>query len=129
VGSGTHEDHGSTLGVFGVLRELASNAFGGIGRYAGDRFLPGGRINRLGIVISAGPLARQAGPSDAVLSEHEVEDRCDQMPVYPSSRHPARRNSHISLARVKARHIDGYAFVGAVYEREQRIDLTEFKIP
>ena len=77
VGSCPQDDHRTTAGLLGILRELASDPDGLLGRHAGDLLLPGRGVGRR-VVVAGRPLPGQAVAAHAVLGEHEVEHRGHQ---------------------------------------------------
>ena len=87
--AGAHDDHRATTGLLGVRGELASDPDALIRRDAGDLGLPRGGVGGRGVVVPARPLAREARPFDAVLGQHQVEHRGDQVTAYAACRHTA----------------------------------------
>ncbi len=129
VGPGPHQDHRPAAGVLRVLRELPGDARGGRGGDAGDALLPGRRVRRRRVVVAGGPLARQAGPPDAVLREHQVEHRGHQVAADPAGRHAAQRRARgtVDVGEPRQLHLDG--LVRAVGQREPGVDALEVEVP
>ena len=62
VGSCPQDDHRTTAGLLGILRELASDPDGLLGRHAGDLLLPGRGVGRRVVSRSAIARAGRRGP-------------------------------------------------------------------
>src|SRR5690554_3908534 len=71
VHTGTHDDHGTTFGLVGVIRKLTGNADHFLRRYAGDLFLPGRGV-RLHFVVGSGAVILAQASADAVVGDHQV---------------------------------------------------------
>ena len=64
VGAGAHHDHRAAARLLGVGGELTADPGRRRGGHPGDRLLPGGGVRRVGVVVPARPLTRQALPVD-----------------------------------------------------------------
>ena len=73
VRAGAHEDHGTTLRLNRVLRELAADLDGCGGGNRRELLLPRRGARRGGVHVVGGPLTRQALTLDGVLGEQDVE--------------------------------------------------------
>ena len=95
----------------------------GLGRHAGDRRLPG-RGERRGRRRRSRPASRPADPAraDAVVGEHQVEDRGDQAVADPHHRDAAAH--HVAGAvgglEVGQQHLGGLRLDLRVAQRERR---------
>ena len=73
VHTGTDDDHGTALGLVGVIGELTGNADHFLGGDAGDLFLPGRGV-RLNFVIGSGTVILAQATANAVVGDHQVID-------------------------------------------------------
>ena len=73
VHTGTDDDHGTALGLVGVVGELTGNTDHFLGGHAGDLFLPGWSV-RLHFVVGGGAVIVAQATADAVVGDHQVID-------------------------------------------------------
>src|SRR5690554_3458147 len=71
VHTGTHDDHGTALGLVGVIGELTGNTDHFLGGYAGDFFLPGRGIG-LHFIVGGSAVILAQTTADTVVSHHQV---------------------------------------------------------
>src|SRR6056297_904895 len=71
VHTGTDDDHGTALGLIGVVGELTGNADHFLGGHAGDLFLPGRGIG-LYFIVGSGAVIIPQPTADAVVGNHQV---------------------------------------------------------
>src|SRR5690554_5438415 len=71
VHTGTHDDHGTALGLVGIIRKLTGNADHFLGGYASDLFLPGRSVG-LHFVIRRSSVVITQAMADAVVGDHQV---------------------------------------------------------
>ncbi len=71
VHTGTHDDHGTALGLVGVVGKLTGNADHFVGGDAGDLFLPGRGIG-LHFVVGGSTVVLAQATADAVVGHHQV---------------------------------------------------------
>src|SRR5664279_6584216 len=139
VGSGAHEDHRATVGIFSVLGEFAADTFGGLRGNGGDSLLPCWGSWSGCVVVPGRPFAGEPISTDTVLGEQKVEDG-----GYCATRDDANRNtatdgSSISRmflrfggSQIKSRKVDdgrGLVIIRCVGDREQRVHIAEVEIP
>jgi hypothetical protein len=129
VGAGAHRDHRAPFGELGVAGELPRHPRDQLALDAGDRLLPGRRAG-LRILVVRRPLPGQALAPDPVVGEAEVEHRGDQVAADPDRRHAAaHRTSPLPLADVEAGQVEGDALVGALQQRQHRLDAIQLQVP
>ncbi len=129
VCAGSHDDHGPTLGIDRVLRELPRYPRRGRAGHAGDLSLPGRRIRLGDVVVAGGPHARQAGPGHAVLGQQQIEHGGDQPAADLAHRHAAAHGRGGTVGGIEARQIDLDRREWAARDRQQRVDPAQVQVP
>ncbi len=133
VDPGPHQDHPATLGVDRVLRPLAGQALDLRGRDARVGLLPGRGRGVRRVVVAGRPLPGEAVARDAVLGEHQVQDRGHEPVPHPCDRYAASVVADLAVGVVEARQLDldglaGPALVVGVH-RERRVDVPALEVP
>ena len=69
----TDDDHGTAMGLVGVIGKFASDLDRLLTRHAGDDFLPGRGARHAGVVVALGDVAAPQTTVDAQVGGHQVE--------------------------------------------------------
>ncbi len=129
VGARAHHDHRAALGGLGVLGELARHAGALGGRHVRDRLLPGRRVLAQLVVVAGRPDARHTGTRDAVLGEHEVEDRRHDLVTHTAHRHAAVQRRHLGGRVVEGGQHDLGGLGAVTLHGEARLNVAQLQVP
>src|SRR5215471_12838816 len=129
VGACTHTDHRPAIRKLGVAGELACDARRKARVDRSYRFLPG-RCVWLRVVVGLWPLPWQTFTTYSILSQREIENRCDEVASDRFRRHsPPVRTSSFGRAFVEARQVHLEQFVVATKQRQEGIGVAELQVP
>ena len=130
VGAGPHDDHGASVGVDRVLRELPGDPDDLRGGNVGDGLLPRGGVDALDVVVVLRPVSGQTRAGHAVLGQQQVEDGGDQPVTHPPHGDPTTDPKRLLGGIGEAGQLDLDTLVaGGVHHRQSRLDVTQNEIP
>ena len=130
VGAGPHDDHGTSVGVDRVLRELPGDPDDLRGGNVGDGLLPRGGVDALDVVVVLRPVSGQTRAGHAVLGQQQVEDGGDQPVPDPPHRHPAPQPEGLLgvVCEAGQLHLD-HLVSGGVHHCQGGFEITQDQVP
>ena len=128
--AGADDDHGAPPGFLGVRGELPGHPEAGLGWHRRDRCLPGRGVGHRLVVVAARPFAGQAGTLDAVVGEHQVEDRGDLVLTDLDHRDAAPQDGALPLRVGETGGGDLDRLGGGVPDQaERRVQVAQVEVP